>query len=56
MLLHIKGKTKDELSARKYLVEMGIIHQLHPIISDDDNKAYMEPAALTLSKFEKTNL
>ena len=55
-LLHIQGKTKDGLNARRDLVEMGIRQRLHPTISVDGKKAYMEPAAHTLSKLEKTRL
>ena len=55
-LLHIQGKTKDGLNARRDLVEMGIRQRLHPTISEDGKKAYMEPAAHTLSKLEKTRL
>ena len=52
-LLHIPGKTKDGISARLDLVEMGIRERLHPKLRDDGKKAYMEPAAHTLSKAEK---
>ena len=34
-LLHIQGKTKDGLNARRDLVEMGIRQRLHPTISED---------------------
>ena len=55
-LLHIPGKTKDGMSARLDLVDMGIRDRLHPQLRDDGRRAYMEPAAHTLSKSEKRSL
>ncbi|XP_057453002.1 uncharacterized protein LOC130744857 [Lotus japonicus] len=50
-LLHIKGKTKDGLSARLDLADMGIRQQLTP--QQIGNKTYLPPACHTLSKKEK---
>ena len=55
-LLHIPGKTKDGISARLDLVDMGIRERLHPRVMEDGKRAYMEPAAHTLSKVEKKSL
>ncbi|XP_057443910.1 uncharacterized protein LOC130736075 [Lotus japonicus] len=52
-LLHINGKTKDGLSARLDLAEMGIRQQLTP--QQIGNKTYLPPACHTLSKKEKTS-
>ena len=52
-LLHIPGKSKDGITARMDLVEMGIRHRLHPHTKDDGKRVYMEPATHTLSKGEK---
>ena len=55
-LLHIPGKTKDGITVRLDLVEMGIRERLHPQLRDDGKRAYLEPAAHTLAKAEKKSL
>jgi Domain of unknown function (DUF4218)/Transposase family tnp2/Domain of unknown function (DUF4216) len=55
-LLHIPGKTKDGISARLDLVDMGIRERLHPRVMEDGKRAYMEPVTHTLSKVEKKSL
>ena len=55
-LLHIPGKTKDGISARLDMVDMGIRERLHPQVKEDGKKAYMEPAVYTLSKVKKKSL
>ena len=55
-LLHIPGKTKDGISARLDLVDMGIRERLHPQLREDGKRAYMGLAAHTLSKAEKKSL
>ncbi|XP_031127604.1 uncharacterized protein LOC116029701 [Ipomoea triloba] len=52
-LLDIKGKTKDGLNARLDLIEMNIRATLAP--RQGDKKAYLPPAAHTLSRKEKTS-
>ena len=51
-LLHISGKTKDGINTRRDLVEIGIRNVLHPQ-ERDGKRAYLHPAAHTLSKEEK---
>ena len=50
-LLDIPGKTKDGLSSRLDLVEMGIRHRLAP--EEKGARTYLPPACFTLSKEEK---
>ena len=50
-LLNIKGKTKDEINARKDLVEMGVRLELQP--QPHGKRTYLSPACHTLSKSEK---
>ncbi|XP_060968400.1 uncharacterized protein LOC133035962 [Cannabis sativa] len=50
-LLDIPGKSKDGLSSRLDLVELGIRHNLAPV--DKGKRTYLPPAAFTLSKEEK---
>ncbi|XP_060969844.1 uncharacterized protein LOC133037053 [Cannabis sativa] len=50
-LLDIPGKSKDGLSSRLDLVELGIRHSLAPV--DKGKRTYLPPAAFTLSKEEK---
>jgi len=53
-LLNIKRKTKDEINARKDLVEMGVQLKLQP--QPHGKRSYLPPACHTLSKFEKISL
>ncbi|XP_028801682.1 uncharacterized protein LOC114756892 [Neltuma alba] len=55
-LLHIPGKTKDGINARLDLVEIGIRERLHPQLKESGKRVYLELAAHTLSKAEKTSL
>jgi len=50
-LLNIKGKTKDGISARKDLVEMGVRLELQP--QPHGKRTYLPPACHILSKSEK---
>ncbi|KAM6553906.1 hypothetical protein CsatB_014668 [Cannabis sativa] len=50
-LLDIPGKSKDGLSSRLDLVELGIRHSLAPV--DKGKRTYLPPTAFTLSKEEK---
>ncbi|XP_074289447.1 uncharacterized protein LOC141614599 [Silene latifolia] len=50
-LLNIPGKTKDGVSARDDLKELGIRKELH--IVERNNKIFLPPAAYTLSRKEK---
>jgi len=50
-LLNIKGKTKDGINARKYLVEMGVWLELQP--KPHGKRTYLPPTCYTLSKPEK---
>ena len=47
----IKGKTKDEINARKNLVEMGVRFELQP--QPHGKRTYLPPACHTLSKSQK---
>ena len=50
-LLTIKGKTKDGLTCRQDLFDIGIRDQLHPIAKG--SRAYLPPACHTMSTKEK---
>jgi len=50
-LLNIKGKTKDEINARKDLVEMGVQFELQP--QPHGKRTYLPPTCHTLSKSKK---
>jgi len=50
-LLNIKGKTKDEINARKDLVKMGVRLELQP--QPHGKRTYLPPTCHTLSKSEK---
>jgi len=50
-LLNIKRKTKDEISAHKDLVEMGVRFELQP--QPHGKRTYLSPTCHTLSKSEK---
>jgi hypothetical protein len=52
-LLDIKGKTKDNLAARKDLQEMGLRPTLHPFTQN--GKTYMPAACHMMSPEDKTN-
>ena len=54
--LHIPRKTKDGISVRLDLVEMGIREWLYLQLKDNGKRAYLEPAAHTLSKVDKKSL
>ncbi|XP_021763790.1 uncharacterized protein LOC110728454 [Chenopodium quinoa] len=51
-LLNIRGKTKDGTKARDDLQTMGIRSELHAVVNDK-GRAYLPPAAYTLSRKEK---
>lgn len=51
-LMNLDGKTKDHIKARLDLQEMGIRHELHPIVQDN-NKVYLPPACFSMDKKEK---
>ncbi|KAL4591741.1 hypothetical protein LXL04_004712 [Taraxacum kok-saghyz] len=53
LLLNIPNKTKDEINARKDMVEMGIRPQLAPV-ENDRKRTYLPPTCYTMSKDEKT--
>ncbi|GKB58305.1 uncharacterized protein Tco_0914491 [Tanacetum coccineum] len=53
LLLNIPGKTKDEVNARKDMVEMGIRDELAPQ-ETNSKKMYLPAACYTMSKVEKT--
>jgi hypothetical protein len=53
-LLDIKGKTKDNLAARKDLEEMGLRFTLHPFTQN--GKTYIPAACHTMSTKDKNNL
>ncbi|XP_028782123.1 uncharacterized protein LOC114738254 [Neltuma alba] len=55
-LLHIPGKTKDEINVRLDSAEMGIREWLHLQLKEGGKRVYLEPAAHKLSKAEKTSL
>ena len=50
-VMHVEGKTKDDLNTRQDLADMGIRSQLHP--RSERKKIYLPPACHTLSKKEK---
>ncbi|XP_031097902.1 uncharacterized protein LOC116002032 isoform X2 [Ipomoea triloba] len=52
-LLNIQGKTKDDIKARKDMVEMGIRDKLAP--QESGKLTYLPPACYTMSKKEKTS-
>ncbi|XP_074364111.1 uncharacterized protein LOC141704847 [Apium graveolens] len=52
-MLGVKGKTKDGLSARQDMVEMGIREELSPAQKHGKSTPYLPSAAHTLSKDEK---
>jgi hypothetical protein len=51
-ILDIKGKTKDNLDARKDLYEMGLRYTLHPFTVENE-KIYMPPTCHTISNEDK---
>ena len=53
-LLNLDGKTKDNESSRKDLMEMGIRHDLH-LKNLPNKKPYMPPTCYTMSSVEKSN-
>jgi hypothetical protein len=53
-ILDIKGKTKDNLEARKDLQEMRLRHKLHPFTAKI-GKTYMPAAYHMMSREEKSN-
>jgi hypothetical protein len=53
-LLDMKGKTKDNLKARKDLRKMGLRPELHPI-TKANGKTYMPAACHTMSNVDKSN-
>ena len=52
LLLNIKGKTKDGLSVRNDMIEMGIQLELAPVVVDG-KKNFLPPACYTVSKKKK---
>ncbi|XP_074336927.1 uncharacterized protein LOC141674102 [Apium graveolens] len=52
-LLNMGGKTKDHISARKDLQEMGIRKVLHPIKIGDSNRYEIRAATFDMTKKEK---
>jgi hypothetical protein len=52
-LVDIKGKTKDNLAARKDLEEMGLRPTLHPFTQN--GKTYIHVACYMMSIKDKTN-
>ncbi|XP_019166811.1 PREDICTED: uncharacterized protein LOC109162589 [Ipomoea nil] len=52
-LLNIQGKTKDDIRARKDMVEMGIRDKLAP--QESGKRTYLPPACYTMSEKEKTS-
>ncbi|XP_028801481.1 uncharacterized protein LOC114756712 [Neltuma alba] len=50
------GKTKDGINVRLDLAEMGIRERLHPQLREGGKRVYLELAAHTFSKAEKTSL
>jgi Domain of unknown function (DUF4218) len=55
LLLYTKGKTKDGIKVRKYMVEMGIQSELAPV-EKEGSHIFLPPACYTLSKEEKLSL
>jgi hypothetical protein len=55
LLLNTKGKTKDGIKVRKYMVEMGIRSELTPV-EKDGSRIFLPPMCYTLSKEEKLSL
>jgi hypothetical protein len=53
-ILDIKGKTKDNLEARKNLCKMGLKHTLHAFTAEN-GKIYMPPTCHTMSNEDKTS-
>jgi Domain of unknown function (DUF4218) len=53
LLLHIPGKTKDSIKARKDMTEMGIRPELAVVEDGEKNRAYLPTASWTLTKKEK---
>jgi hypothetical protein len=53
-ILDIKGKTKDNLTARLDLQEMGLRPKLHPFTAAND-KTYIPTACHTMSREDKEN-
>jgi hypothetical protein len=53
-ILEIKGKTKDNLTDRLDLQEMGLGHKLYPFIAAN-GKTYMPTACHTMSREDKEN-
>ncbi|KAL6518315.1 hypothetical protein OROMI_034016 [Orobanche minor] len=52
-LLNIRGKTKDHISARQDLEEMGIRKVLHPVKCDDNKHVEIRAASFDMTKKEK---
>ncbi|XP_020080540.1 uncharacterized protein LOC109704191 isoform X2 [Ananas comosus] len=50
-LINFEDKSKDNFKARLDLQEMGLRHDLHPVIKE--SKTYLPPASFSLSKEEK---
>ncbi|WVZ49712.1 hypothetical protein U9M48_001044 [Paspalum notatum var. saurae] len=53
-LLDIQSKSKDGLNARLDLVELGIRHDLHPVV-DEEGKQTLPDAPFTMSREKKEN-
>ena len=53
MILDMKGKTKDNLEARRDLQEMGLRRTLHPYMSENGT-IYMPATCYTMFKEDKT--
>jgi hypothetical protein len=53
-ILDIKGKTKENLTTRQDLQEMGLRHKLHPFIVEN-GKTYMPAACHTMSREDISN-
>ena len=54
IIMDIKGKTKDNLEARKDLQEMGLRPTLHPFMAKN-GKIYMPLACHMMSNEDKTD-
>jgi hypothetical protein len=55
LLLNTKGKIKDGIKVRKYMVEMRIRSELAPV-EKDGSRIFLPPVCYTLSKEEKLSL
>jgi hypothetical protein len=56
LLLHIPGKTKDSIKARKDMTEMVIRPELAVVEDGEKNRAYLPTTGWTLTKKEKLSL